>query len=159
MVNGYTNCGKKCDACEDFVENTSYIKSFATGRKFNIRNSVNCTTLNVIYVAFCMKCGKQGVGSTIKWKSRLANYKSHIKKKIRSCVIVNHFIDECYNDENPTKYIRFALVDSVNNTYEMSTEKVDELLLFKENVWNGSLVTQHKGLNGTHDWCRKKRRD
>ena len=106
-----------------------------------------------------MKCGKQGVGCTIKWKSRLANYKSHIKKKIRSCVIVNHFIDECYNNENPTKYIRFALVDSVNNTDEMSTEKVDELLLYKESFWIGSLVTQHKGLNGTHDWCRKKRRD
>ena len=58
-----------------------------------------------------------------------------------------------------TKYIRFALVDSVNNTDEMSTEKVDELLLHKEKFWIGSLVTQHKGLNGTHDWCRKKRCD
>ena len=37
------------------------------------------------------------------------------------------------DNENPTKYIRLALVDSVNNTDEMSTEKVDKLLLSKEN--------------------------
>ena len=40
-------------------------------------------------------CLKQGVGSTFDWKPRLRNNKSHIKKKMRSCSIVNHFIDVC----------------------------------------------------------------
>ena len=39
---------------------------------------------NVIYIAFCLNCLKQRVGSTVVgWKPRLRNYKSHIKKKMR----------------------------------------------------------------------------
>ena len=48
----------------------------------------------------------------------------------------------------------FVLVDSSNNTYNSNNEKVHKILLTKETFWIGSLVTQHKGLNGTHDWCR-----
>ena len=54
---------------------------FATGVKFKIRRDSNCNTKNVIYLAYCKKCYKQGVGSCIEWKPRLRNYKSHIKKK------------------------------------------------------------------------------
>ena len=36
------NAVKGVTPCENFVENTSYIKSFATGRKVNIRNGINC---------------------------------------------------------------------------------------------------------------------
>ena len=88
-----------------------YIKSFATGHNFNIQNRINCTTLNVIYVVFCMKCGKQGVGSIIKWKSRLANYKSHIKKKIRSCVIVNHLGVVSTTSGRPNDFFVFGCLE------------------------------------------------
>ena len=45
----------------------------------------------------------------------------------------------------------------INNTDRLTKLEIDALLLGKEKVWIGTLVTQHQGLNGTHDWGRKKR--
>ena len=156
-VEGYERCQKKCDSCDNFVVPTSFVKSFATGRKFTIRNHLTCQTQNVIYLAFCKSCHRQGVGSTIRWKPRLSNYKSHIKKQIRSCRIVNHFIDSCRKGVDGVDNLCFVLLDSVNNVEGLSSDEVDALLLKKEKFWIGTLVTQHKGLNGTHDWNRKNR--
>ena len=69
--------------------------SNATGRKYYIRRDSTCFTPNVVYVIYCKKCIKQGVGSTISWTPSLLNYKSHIKKNVRSWKIATHFIDEC----------------------------------------------------------------
>ena len=107
------------------------------------------------YVAYCTSCGKQGVGSTVAWKPRLANYKSHIKKKVDSCRIVKHFIDGC--QDGMLGNIRFVIVDVINNTSTLTQSEIDSLLLAKEKFWIGTLITQHKGLNGSHDWCRKTR--
>ena len=46
-----------------------------------------CVSKNVIYVAFCLRCLKQGVGSTVDWKPRLRNYRSNIKKS----AILQHY--------------------------------------------------------------------
>ena len=79
---GYNRCNKKCDSCNNFVDQTTSITSYATtGRKFTIRKESTCTSINVIYLVYCTSCGKQGVGSTFAWKPRLANYTSHIRKK------------------------------------------------------------------------------
>ena len=48
------------------------------------------------------------------------------------------------------------LVDNVNNTSNLSQE-IDSLLLEKEIFWIGTLISQHKGLNDSHDWSRNKR--
>ena len=153
---GYVRCNKRsCDSCDNYVDETSNIICFATKRRFKIRKESSCTTNNVIYVAYCKDCGKQGVGSTVCWKKRLSNYKSHIKKKIPSCKIVKHFINSC---PDPTaSNIRFVIVDVVNNTENLSPDELDRLLLEKEKFWIGTLITQHQGLNGSHDWNRKKR--
>ena len=158
-VGGYKKCEKKCDSCDSFVAAVDSIISTASGRKYTIRANTTCASKNVIYVAFCTKCNMQGVGSTVSWKARLSNYKSHIKKKIRSCCIVNHFIDDCSDAQNPVKYLRFIIVDTINNTVDLDKNNIEQLLLKKEKFWIGTLITQHKGLNGTHDWNRKKRTD
>ena len=152
---GYVCCDKSCDSCVNYVVQTSAIVSKATGRKFNIRRESTCTTKNVVYVAVCKTCGKQGVGSTVTWKTRLANYKSHIKNKIPTCRIVKHFIDDCRDDT--LKNLYFIIVDVVNNTENLTKNELEEILLKKEKFWIGTLVTQHQGLNGTHDWNRLKR--
>ena len=108
-------------------------------------------------MAYCKKCQKQGVGSTIKWKPRLANYKSHIKKGIPSCEIVKHFLNDCKDSEEPSKNLGFVIIDVLNNTENLSLSEIDDLLLEKERFWIGTLVSQHKGLNGSHDWVRAKR--
>ena len=76
-VHGYKKCGKKCDSCNNFVDETSFIILKATGRKYWIRRDSTSTRKNVIYWAYCTKCGEQGTGSTVSWKPRLSNYKSH----------------------------------------------------------------------------------
>ena len=77
------------------MDEATAIKCFATGGIFKIRRDSSCQMENVIYVAFCLNCQKQGVGSTVSWKSRLRNYKSHIKNNLNSWKIVRHFIEEC----------------------------------------------------------------
>ena len=43
------------------------------------------------------------VGSTIKWKTRLANYKSHIKKRIKKpCRIIKHLMNTCVDPDIPS---------------------------------------------------------
>lgn len=152
---GYVKCTRNCDSCSNFVIETSFITSHATGRKFKIRKESTCTTKNIVYVACCQTCGQQGVGSTVSWKPRLANYKSHIKKGVKTCRIVQHFMDDCKNET--LSNLKFVIVDVVNNADTLSKTDIETLLLEKEKFWIGTLITQHKGLNGTHDWNRKRR--
>ena len=135
----------------------SFITSHATGRSFQIRRKSTCSTKNVVYVANCQTCGKQGVGSTVNWKSRLANYKSHIRKGLKICRIARHFLEDCIDETFSN--LKFIIVDVVNNTDSLTKHDIDSLLLQKEKFWIGTLVTQHKGLNGSHDWNCKKRTD
>ena len=88
----YKPSDKKCDSCDNFVAKESYVISSATGRKYYIHQDSTCSAPNV---AYGRKCKKQGVGSTISWKPRLRNYKSQIKKNVRSCKIATHIIDQC----------------------------------------------------------------
>ena len=66
------------------------------------RNSIY-KTKNVIYLTYCAKCGKQGIGSTVCWKPRISNPKSHIKQFVHSCKIVKHFIEICNDQIVPYK--------------------------------------------------------
>ena len=85
----------------------------------------------------------------------MRNYKSHINKGVKSCHIVRHFLEVHKGFQN----IRFILLDCVDNVEGLSTERIDELLLEKGKFWIGTLLTQHKGLNSTHDWVRTKRNE
>ena len=60
----------------------------------------------MIYLASCEICELQRVGSTGSFKPRLANYKSHIKHKRRTCSIVNHFIDK-HGADHSSLYLLF----------------------------------------------------
>ena len=56
-------------------------KSKVTGESYKIRQRIDCSSKDVIYLVECWKCGKQGVGSTDDFKLRVSNYISHILKK------------------------------------------------------------------------------
>ena len=112
---------------------------------------------NVIYIAFCLICWEQEVVSTIDWKPRLRNYKSHIKKKVWPFSIVNHFADVCSDTDDSSRNIRFVIIDQLNNTNSLSLDNIENLLLQKENFWISTLVTIHKRLNSTHDLNKKYR--
>ena len=70
---------ERCDCCKNFLISGASFRSTATVRSYNIRKFLTCTPRNVVYLAHCVTCNLQGVGSTVNFKSRLANYKSHIK--------------------------------------------------------------------------------
>ena len=117
--------------------------SNATGSKYYIRRHTSCFTPNVVYMAYCKNVkSKQGVGSTISWKSRLRNYKSRIKKNVRSSKIATHFIDECCDEEIPFKYLVFVIIDVVNNKSDLTRNHIEDILLRKEKLWTGTIVTQ-----------------
>ena len=88
------------------------------------------------------KCKKQGVGSTISWKPKLRNYKSHIKKNVRSSKIAAHFIDESCDEEIPFKYLVFVIIDAVNNTSGLTRNHIEDILLRKDKLWTDTIVTQ-----------------
>ena len=91
---GCFNCkAKRCDTCKNFLMSGSSFRASATGWLSEINKPLTCTSENIVYLASCGICNLQGVGSTVCFKSRLANYKSHIKHKRKKCSIVNHFID------------------------------------------------------------------
>ena len=156
---GYKICEQICDSCSAFVMESNTIKSTATGKTFWIRRKLTCKTKNVVYVAMCTLCLKQGVGSTTVWKPRLSNYKCHIKSGLKTCGIAKHFIEDCVDTDDPCGNLVFYIVDCLDNTDNLSSEEIDNLLLEKEKFWIGALVTQHQGMNCSHDWNRTKRAD
>lgn len=92
---GNRSCGKKCDSCDNFVDAVTLLKCHA-GKVFQIRKPFACTSKNIIYLCYCTNCNLQGVGSTVNWKARLANYKSHVKKNVNSCSISTTTTKICY---------------------------------------------------------------
>ena len=40
----------------------------------------------------------------------------------------------------------------IDNTDNLSEGHIEDLLLQKEKLWIGTLVTQHQDMNATHDW-------
>ena len=73
-------------------------KKFSVRRPFDLPNSEH--SLNI-------SCVLQGVGSTIKWKARLANYKSHIKKENKGALQnVQPFMNTCVDPDIPRKYLK-----------------------------------------------------
>ena len=61
---GCSDCMKRCDSFKSFVDHVSSFECFAVKIFFKIRRYLKCTTPNMIYLTYCTKCGKQGVGST-----------------------------------------------------------------------------------------------
>ena len=51
----------------------------------------------------------------------------------------------------------FVILHVLTNTESLSKDDTEDLLLKKEKFWCGTLVTHHKGLNGSHKWNRAKR--
>ena len=82
--------GSHCDLCK-FLVPTSKISSTATNQTYKIKPSLDCNSNFVIYCITDLVCKKQNVGSCDNIKSRLSNYKSHLKHHKVTCSFVKHF--------------------------------------------------------------------
>ena len=78
---GCNDCGRNCIDCKYLKEKGECFYSYVTKRRYKVRQSANFQSKNVIYLVTCKKCKKQGVGETITFKLRMANYRSCIKNK------------------------------------------------------------------------------
>ena len=151
---GNVPCGKKCDACNNFLTHSTTFTSFATGRKFLVRKHLSCKTPYVVYLATCANCNCQGVGSTDLFSGRLSTYKNHSKSKVDSCCITEHWNHVCRDPKSPVAFMKFQLIDCVDNTQQLTKEQINNTLLDKERLWMSTLQTIHHGLNSKHDWNR-----
>ena len=131
---------QRCDCCKEFLEACTSFRSTTTGRTFTVQKLLNCKSKNVVYVAECVACQLQGVGSTSDFKKRLANYKSHIKHNKRTCSIATRFIN---NHKASYNNLKFILIDQ------------QHMDLRCENFWIGSLLTNLKGLNSSHGFVQQ----
>ena len=81
MHTEYVPGNKRCDSCTNFLVAKSSFECFVPKRIYKVRLTTSCFSKNIIYIQFCLSCLEQGVTSTVDWKPRLRNYKSHIMKK------------------------------------------------------------------------------
>ena len=102
---------------------------FCYKKNLKVRWPTSCVSKNVIYIAFCLNCLKQRVGSAVDWKPRLRNYKSHIKKKSAILQHCYHFIEVCNDTDDLPRSIRFIIIDQLNNTNSLSLDEIDDVLL------------------------------
>ena len=80
--NGCFKCTKTCDLCKNYFVESKSFQSCTTGRKHKIKQKMDCSSTNVIYLATCTKCSLQYVGSTTtSFKIRIRNHKSSMKTK------------------------------------------------------------------------------
>ena len=128
---GITGCYMRhwqvCDAWQSFLVPAERIKIVATGKSYKIRQFLSCPIDYVIDCATFTLCNKQCVGSSIKFRSRLSNHKSHIRKNKRTCRLVNHFIDNSCS--NTLSDIKFILIE----------QKAEKFLDDREGYWQAQL--------------------
>ena len=95
----------KCGECGKSVQgrkrannlvNCSGIKEAKTFRNdstkewYKIRQNINCSSKNVIYLVTRLKCGIQAVGKASHFGKRISNYITHIGKKRDTCSTNKH---------------------------------------------------------------------
>ncbi|KAJ8017586.1 hypothetical protein HOLleu_44904 [Holothuria leucospilota] len=78
---GCSPCPSNCKTCA-LIDSTKYFQSYQTARTFQIRQSINCLSKNVIYLIYCNLCGTQYVGeSKNSLRMRMTQHRSAIKTK------------------------------------------------------------------------------
>ena len=91
---------------------TSGIDSLQLGKYFSVRGSLDCSSVNVIYVISCLKCGVQGVGECGSPLQRLPSYIAALELGVlgpNPCAIHRHFTDEPHSLAD----LKILLVDAL----------------------------------------------
>jgi len=142
----YSRCDKKCDLCRNYSHNSLISKSTVTGRSYQIKENITCTTMNVIYLITCTKCHVQYVGSTsTEFKVRFRNHKSAMLTKKNCCEVATHFNQSCHSLTDFT----FLAIERITNS---------ERLLDREIYWTAQLRTMKPfGLNKRNELKSKNR--
>ena len=80
---GHISCGNnRCLICRLHRIEGPTVESCSTGKRYRLKNILDCNSHNVIYSLTCSKCNVQYVGKTqTKLRTRFNNHKSTIRKR------------------------------------------------------------------------------
>ena len=150
-----------CHLCKHYLVTGNVVKSHHNNRTFTIKQYVDCSTPNIVYLVNDNICKLSNVGCTTDGMNcRWSNHKSHIKKGIRTCELVNHVIDNTQHhvldkttaktyDTTLSKGISIHLLESVK--VDPNDDKITRLKKCKvrEGWWQKQLCTMEisGGLN------------
>ena len=150
---GCFKCSSRCDLCKNFLIQDSKFKSFSTGRTYKINQNLSCSSKNVVYLASCMKCNLQYVGSTsTEFKVRFRNHKSSMRTNKKTCELAVHF--NC--NQHEISEINFIVIERI--TSQGDAAYIDRLFLTREAYWTAQLCTVNPhGLNKRREFRSKNR--
>ena len=125
--------------------NLKQFRSSWDGRNWIIRDHIEYTTGNLIYM---MKCEIHSdflyIGSTINLKHRWANHKSSIKTgKNTSCKVADHVGKVLHPKDSELSFLKIIPIEVVKNTNK---------LLERELFWQANLGTLQCGFNERKDF-------
>ena len=131
------------------LQEGTHFRSNVTGEKFRMKQEINCRSKNIIYLVTCGACGKQGIGRTTAFQSRISNYISHICNHEPTCSTVKHFY------ETPDHSVQnFRIVGTVQLENPPKTPKALKARLIEfEGYWQVKLQTLEPcGLNSINEF-------
>lgn len=131
----------RCKSC-NFLIDTRYFVSHITGKKFLIRQHINCKSKNVIYLIDCKKCHMQYVGETGRFLGeRICDHLSCIRLNKTTPVSI-HFNSKLHNIND----FNITGIEMFNNS-DSSHRKSRELF------WQHVLKTIHPmGINNSNTY-------
>ena len=122
---------------------------------YKIRQDISCTSKNVVYLVRCVKHNVQGVGYTTNLKSRIANYKNHHKKKIKSCGISQHFQEDNHIFEEDFNIQPIVKIMNPPSCKEQLKKRLEQFELY----WQDNLVTyEPHGMNKVVEMERARKK-
>ena len=136
---GFVKCQKKCDTCRHSGDR-DFFHSKWDGRKWYIREHIECTTPNVIYILECkIHPHFQYVGSSMDIKKRWANHKSDAKNgKINKCLTAKHVAEHDHPQDKEMSFLTITPIEIVKNINRM---------MDRELYWQANLGTFFTGGN------------
>lgn len=151
-IKGFFKCGRSvCKACQFVMSGNNFESTSLVGRKpFVIRDFINCSTKNTIYVISCTECHLQYVGcSSTELKVRIRRHLSDIANvnSVNVSAASRHFIS---NHNREVTAFKFMGVEKVSVGYRGGNMK--KKLLIREAFWMFMLNSRHPdGLNVRQD--------
>ena len=108
-----SKCNKRCDICTNFMVFDTTFKCTATGKYYNVKRTLSCNSVNVVYLITCQCCKLQDVGSAISFKKRFCIHKSDMNTGKKRCVAAKHFLI-CCTSEGKFDNLKIQLIESMN---------------------------------------------
>ena len=128
---GFRRCtSTTCVFCIKYSFDCNYFTSTSNGKKFKINDSLNCNSVNLIYLITCKRCKIQYVGETgMPLKNRINNHISNIKCKTQTTVATHYNLPD-----HSIHNVQVVGIDKIHKNREQTRKQ-------KEKYWIEQLQT------------------